>query len=174
MKEQILKLRAEGKTYRQICEIVGCNKATVSYHCGKGVKEKHLLTQQKRRKEKVINGKIEKFRSRDLSEKCRNFQRREGSILVPRKEFNFTVDDFLNKIKPICYLSGEKLDLQNGKSYHLDHIIPAAKGGENVLNNAGLLSATVNKMKSDLTVDEFINKCIEVLKYQGYYIRKIN
>lgn len=34
MKEQILKLRKEGKTYSQIKEIVGCSKSTISYHCG--------------------------------------------------------------------------------------------------------------------------------------------
>lgn len=172
MKEQILKLRSEGNTYKQICELLDCDKSTVSYHCGKGVKIKHQLSQQKRRKDKVLDVKLERFKKRDLSEKCRGFQRRKGSILIPREEYNFTIDDVLNKIAPICYLSGESIDLQNGKSYHLDHIIPVAKGGKNFLDNVGILSACVNRMKSDLTVEEFIDKCIQILKYQGYEIRK--
>ncbi|MBV1928379.1 MAG: helix-turn-helix domain-containing protein [Gammaproteobacteria bacterium] len=40
MKEQILKLRAEGKTYNEIKKLLGCSKGTISYHCGAGVKEK--------------------------------------------------------------------------------------------------------------------------------------
>jgi hypothetical protein len=40
MKEQILKLRNEGKTYNEIKEILGCSKGTISFHCGNGQKEK--------------------------------------------------------------------------------------------------------------------------------------
>ena len=35
MKEQILKLRLEGKSYNQIVDILKCAKSTVSYHCSK-------------------------------------------------------------------------------------------------------------------------------------------
>jgi len=35
MKEQILKLRKEGKTYNEIHELLGCSKSTISYHCSK-------------------------------------------------------------------------------------------------------------------------------------------
>jgi DNA-binding CsgD family transcriptional regulator len=39
-KENILRLRAEGKSYRQIQEIIGCSKGTIAYHLGSGQKEK--------------------------------------------------------------------------------------------------------------------------------------
>ena len=39
-KEQILKLRSEGKTYNQIKEILGCSKSTIAYHVGDGQKQK--------------------------------------------------------------------------------------------------------------------------------------
>ena len=42
MKEQILKLRQEGKTYKEITEILGCVKSTISYYCGKNQKQKML------------------------------------------------------------------------------------------------------------------------------------
>ena len=31
--EKIIKLRKEGKTYRQIQKELGCAKSTISYHC---------------------------------------------------------------------------------------------------------------------------------------------
>ena len=35
MKDEILKLRKEGKSYNEIKEILKCSKATISYHCSK-------------------------------------------------------------------------------------------------------------------------------------------
>lgn len=40
MKDKILELRSQGKTYTEISDIVGCSKGTVSYYCGAGQKEK--------------------------------------------------------------------------------------------------------------------------------------
>jgi hypothetical protein len=40
MKDEILRLRAEGKTYTEIQEALGCSKGTISYHCGYGQREK--------------------------------------------------------------------------------------------------------------------------------------
>ena len=39
-KENILRLRAEGKSYRQIQQILGCSKGTIAYHLGSGQKDK--------------------------------------------------------------------------------------------------------------------------------------
>lgn len=39
-KEQILSLREQGKTYKEIQEILGCSKGTISYHLGEGQKDK--------------------------------------------------------------------------------------------------------------------------------------
>lgn len=43
MKEQILKLRSEGKTYTEIKEILKCSKGTISFYCGEGQKEKYRI-----------------------------------------------------------------------------------------------------------------------------------
>lgn len=43
MKEKILKLRSEGKTYNEISTILKCSLSTVSYHCGKGQKKKNII-----------------------------------------------------------------------------------------------------------------------------------
>jgi hypothetical protein len=46
MKEQILKLYHQGKSYRQIQQIVGCSTSTISFHCGKGQKRKSYKRRQ--------------------------------------------------------------------------------------------------------------------------------
>lgn len=61
-KENILKLREEGKSYKEIQKILGCSKSTISYHLGEGQIEKT----NKRR-----IGAAEKFKKRiaELKEK---------------------------------------------------------------------------------------------------------
>jgi hypothetical protein len=49
MKEDILRLRAEGKTYNEIRQALGCSKGTISYHCGSGQRDKALVRTRDRR-----------------------------------------------------------------------------------------------------------------------------
>jgi hypothetical protein len=53
VKDQILKLRAEGKLYREIAQIVGCDIRTVSYHCnaacGKRMRVSNSVTRLRRK-----------------------------------------------------------------------------------------------------------------------------
>ena len=60
MKEEILRLRQEGKTYTQIQDILGCSRGTISYHCGDGQKEKTKVRTANSRRERNIVRKIEK------------------------------------------------------------------------------------------------------------------
>ena len=39
-KEDILRLHAEGKSYKEIKDILGCSKGTIAYHIGPGQKDK--------------------------------------------------------------------------------------------------------------------------------------
>lgn len=174
MKEKILKLRNEGKNYREIVDILGCAKSTVSYHCNETTKDLSNIKQQIRRKKGVIKTKLQRFLSRTLSEKARSFQRRKGGRLIPRIEYNFTLEQVKEKIGeiPTCYLSGQSIDLMNGKSYNFDHIIPPTKGGNNSLENLGILTSEINWMKRDLTPDEFIDICKKILIHQGYTVVK--
>ena len=41
-KEDILRLRSEGKSYREIQNELGCSKGTIAYHLGQGQKRKTL------------------------------------------------------------------------------------------------------------------------------------
>lgn len=51
VKEEILRLREEGHSYREIQQLVGCSKGTIAYHIGIGQKLKTLKrTNEKRTK----------------------------------------------------------------------------------------------------------------------------
>lgn len=174
MKDKILKLREEGKTYSEIKKIVGCSLSTISYHCGNGQKERAYERVKEKREDKLLE-KVERYRNRNGNLKFRDFQRRNGTnTLTNKQEKNFTVQEAKEKIgnNPICYLTGEKINLDDPKDYHLDHILPVNKGGKNTLDNLGLLKSDINKMKNDLTVDELITNCVKILQYNGYKVKK--
>lgn len=60
MKEEILKLRKQGKTYNEIIKITGAAKSTVSYHCGPSQKEKstnRTRALKNKNKQKAVNYK---------------------------------------------------------------------------------------------------------------------
>lgn len=49
MKEDILRLRLEGKTYNQIKDELGCSLSTISYYCNPVQKDKTMERQRDRR-----------------------------------------------------------------------------------------------------------------------------
>lgn len=49
-KEEILRLGAEGFTYSQIQDKLGCSKGTIAYHLGTGQKDKNKQRQKNKRK----------------------------------------------------------------------------------------------------------------------------
>lgn len=52
MKERILLLREQGKTYNEIQQILGCSKSTISYYCSPGRKDRQKDYQNSLRREK--------------------------------------------------------------------------------------------------------------------------
>ena len=92
MKEKILQLRSEGKSYSEIQKELNCSRGTISYHCGKGQKEKTNIRRKSHLSSYPLAKKIYRFRhaknneinkgplkrsSKKLfSDKVRDFQRR--------------------------------------------------------------------------------------------------
>lgn len=99
MKEDILKLRAENKTFNEIRAIIGCSKATISYYCSEGQKDKTLERTRKKRaglagkpNERVkhfccnCGGKVRLNRSKYCSHSCQH-----------ENEYNIFIKKWLSK-----------------------------------------------------------------------------
>ena len=181
LKEPILKLRNEGKTYPEICKILGCTRGTVAYHCGDGQKEKAKKRNEKFRDTNPIARKRDTF----LNEKrtYKNGHPIKSPIALKTDRFqssrcngkyNFSTKQLREKLEanPYCYLTGTKIDLNEPSTYHLDHIIPVSLGGESTLDNVGLTTAKANLAKRDLMLDDFLHLCQQILEHQGFMISK--
>lgn len=176
MKEQILKLREEGKSYSEIKEILSCSKSTISYYLGDGQKEKTRNRTRKIR-ESVIKRRLETFKGRkkkNFVESVRKYQKRKNNKIDNTINPSFSWKNVVEKFgeETECYLTGKKINLLVDEDYSLDHIIPVSKGGDNSLSNLGILSSEVNMMKTDLTINELTQLCIKILEKQGYKIEK--
>lgn len=172
MKEKILKLRLEGKTYNQIKNILGCSKSTISFHCGEGQKEKNRLRGKKYKSENYLIKKVDAWHRNKFILATRNFK-------VPYNIKKDNIDYFNYKevlkkfgMNTFCYMTGEKINLLKDNKYQFDHIIPISRGGKSDIENLGILHKTVNRMKHNLNNDEFLYWCIKILKYNGYNIKK--
>jgi 5-methylcytosine-specific restriction endonuclease McrA len=178
-KDRILKLRAKGKSYREIQSILGCSKSTISYHCGNGNEKKRVKNDIKKRK--PICKKVSSFKTRCsranyklFRAKVKTFKRRSKSkgnktnTIVNSISRNYTCQDVIDKFgnNPICYLTGKPIDLDKPETYNLDHIIPASRGGTNDLDNLGLCIKQANQAKGDLLIDELHDLCDQILLWR--------
>lgn len=162
MKEQILQLGAEGKTYKEIHEILGCSKSKISYYLGKGVKERTIERNKKAKKTAryILASKIDFFISRS-DYKGFNYQKRDESVEAYHDKVNNS---------PYCYLTGRKIDLEDSSSYHLDHKIPYHISKDNSVDNMELACRDANQSKAHMTLGEYIALCKEVLEHNGYKV----
>jgi len=53
LKERILKLHKEGKSYNEIVQLLNCSKATVSYHCSDKSKQQYKTYRNINRKKSI-------------------------------------------------------------------------------------------------------------------------
>ncbi|NDD54535.1 hypothetical protein EBZ39_11785 [bacterium] len=187
-KNKIIELRSQGHSYNYIENVLGCSKGTISFHCGAGQKEKSLARNNKRRKINPLQFKINRFCSLvnkatnehyNLSKQdkidnekiikrlrikmARFFQNKDTTY----GEFMFSSKDLLEKIgkNPVCYLTGIPINLNKPRSYHLDHIVPRSRGGDDSLNNCQIACREANQAKGDLLVEEFFELCKKVIKH---------
>lgn len=178
IKEDILRLRNEGKSYSEIQKELNCSKGTISYYCGEGQKEKNRERTRKLREENIMIKKIDNFKSlrnfKNIKESLRFFQKRDGHKANKNIEETFNWKDVLNKFgeDTFCYLTGDRINLYED-TYSFDHIIPQSRGGDNSLENLGITIKKINTMKTDMTPVELIEMCIKILKFNNYNVEKI-
>jgi CRISPR/Cas system Type II protein with McrA/HNH and RuvC-like nuclease domain len=113
---------------------------------------------------------------RNLKEASRRFNKRDNKSKGKTNKnmiVSFTVEDIINKFgyNTICYLSGEKINLDTD-NFNFDHIIPTSRNGTNTFENLGITHPTVNYMKGDLTPEELIEWCEKILIHNGYGVTK--
>lgn len=65
-----------------------------------------------------------------------------------------------------CVLSGRTLKFANNAS--VDHIIPLSKGGTHVIENLRWIDLTVNVMRSNMTDEELLTFCKEIIHYHEF------
>lgn len=165
MKEQILKLREEGKTYNEIQSIVGCSKSTISYHCGEGQVEK-TNNRNKKYKQTILGALTIKL-NRVFKRKVHDNLKYKSYLIKGTFKYDKSgQEEFINKCisNPVCYLTNTPINLSNSKEYELDHIIPVSKGGSNTFDNLGLCLRDVNRVKADLLLEDLYLICEKLLK----------
>lgn len=169
MKKDILRLRQEGKSYKAIKNELGCSLGSISYHCGEGqkIKSRDRLRKSRKNTSIIIKRKLDKF----VKTKIHNFKRAKTYLLTNSRT---SYDAAYKKIydNPICYLTGRKIDLDKPQTYNLDHMVAFSKGGSNDLTNMGLACKEANAGKSNLSVTDFIQLCVDVCNHNGYQVIK--
>jgi 5-methylcytosine-specific restriction endonuclease McrA len=160
LKEKILKLREEGKSYKEIEKELGCSRSTISYYCSKGQKEKAYQRVKKQRTLhpwlKKQDHFVDRYKGKNVANNSKYFDRKK-------------LQEYLDSVTT-CYLTGRKLDTSDVTTYQFDHIVPLSKGGESTFENLGITTPEANYAKGDLSVDEFIELCKDVLKNFGYKV----
>lgn len=95
--------------------------------------------------------KLDIFKSRLLQNKSNVATAKELLQLIKKQDYR-------------CALSGTLL---SPDSAALDHIVPVSKGGTDHISNLQWVDRTINRMKSNMEVQEFIAACVRVSQWTG-------
>jgi 5-methylcytosine-specific restriction endonuclease McrA len=83
-----------------------------------------------------------------------------------------TIEELIERFgeTPVCYLTGQPIDINHPRTYQFDHKVPSSRGGTNTIENLGICTKQANQAKSDMTHDEFVEFCKSVLIHHGYTV----
>jgi 5-methylcytosine-specific restriction endonuclease McrA len=90
---------------------------------------------------------------------CKHANRAQLLKLTPKMLWRIAKNQ-----KLVCPLSGRKL---NSENVSLDHIMPLARGGQNIIENIRLTDKSVNLAKHVLSDAEFMQLCKEVVSWNN-------
>jgi 5-methylcytosine-specific restriction endonuclease McrA len=71
-----------------------------------------------------------------------------------------------------CELTGRPLSWNEPHTYEYDHIVPVSRGGNSCIDNLQIVCTDANRAKNDMTEDEFLDLCKEVVLHAGYKVWK--
>jgi 5-methylcytosine-specific restriction endonuclease McrA len=74
------------------------------------------------------------------------------------------------KQRGLCALTGERLTRENAE---VDHILPRKRGGGDEIANLRWTTKTANRMKRDMTDEEFFSACLNVMSWIGQRIEEV-
>jgi len=196
--DKIRALKALGLSHKAIARELSCSLSTASYHLNPGSRER--TRERVARSKATIRGKVGKklstFKAAETRHKNhpgrlpitattaagrrdpvrRSVQMRltPGSRAKKRGHtpIEATLDDVMAMITgdSRCYLTGDEINLLTD-TWSLDHKHPRSRGGRPTLDNVGLTTGVANAAKGDMTVPEFHQLCIKVLRHAGYEVR---
>lgn len=184
LKTKVRQLKNKGLSVANIAKELNCKVANVYYHLkhnykiwtGSNPEHPYSIKGCSFRCTKKGNPRSltrKTTNSKSLHDKIRGFHRkRKGDYAV--QKYNFTLKDVIERHteSPKCYLTGTEIDIRDTRNYQFDHIIPVSRGGDNSLDNLGICTSAANKAKQDMTPDEFIHLCKQILEHNGYDVAK--
>jgi hypothetical protein len=100
MKDQIIKLRLEGKSYSEIQKLIGCSKGTIAYHCGTGQKAKYAINRSRARRQFKVKLKL------DFGGKCKICK---YDKCLDALDFHHISGDKIGDVSDLTYQKGHKV-----------------------------------------------------------------
>ena len=183
---KIKALRKQGLSYKDIQNTLNCSIGTISYYLGKGQKEKtkqrrknvshstyihvkrvncfHNRKPKTQRKLNPTTSYTHRQMSKAISAKASKFQK---NAAFNYKDVHAKYGDHFQ-----CALTGRPLSWNKPQEYEYDHILPVARGGTSCLDNLQIVCTDANRAKNDLTEEEFLDLCKEVVINAGYKVWK--
>lgn len=164
LKKQLKLLIKQNIRKKNIIEKLQINENT--YH--------YLLNSIRMENDEIKKIKYKEYRKKFIEkakqDKYFKLKQRVAMFQKGEKQINrFTHLDVLNKFgeNTVCYLTGKPINLLETHTYSFDHFIPLAKGGNSSLENLRVCLPEVNRMKTDLPYEDFINLCKQILSYSS-------